>query len=104
MSTIATESRTRRWLKVRLSPSIFLLVASYFCIQAGFEGTWAGELVTNFRLATWMFFLFSWTLPLLAILVATYQLIRYRSIQHAVEIVLAVVLLIRAFSLIVKAG
>ncbi|MGZ8708934.1 MAG: hypothetical protein ACXW28_01815 [Thermoanaerobaculia bacterium] len=81
-----------------------MLFASYFCIEAGFDGTWAGKLVTNFRLATWMFFLFSWTLPLSAIVVATYQLIRYRSIQHAVEIVLAVVLLVRALSLIVEAG
>jgi hypothetical protein len=102
-TTVGAESPGRRWWKVRVSPSIFLLLAGYFCIQSGFEETWAGKIVTNFRLTTLMFFLFSWLLPLMAIIAATYQLIRHRSVQHAVEIALAVWLLIRAFSLIIKA-
>jgi hypothetical protein len=98
------EFSLNRWLKLRVSPSIFLLLASYFCIQAGFGETWPGKVVTNFTLRTLMFFLFSWLLPLLAVGMATYQLIRYRALQHAVEIVLAVWFLIRALGLIVKAG
>ncbi|HEX2059714.1 MAG TPA: hypothetical protein VHK90_03155 [Thermoanaerobaculia bacterium] len=66
-----------------------LLIAGYFCIEAVLE-TWDGEVVTNFRVATWMFFLFSRLLPLTAIIAAIYQLIRHRSVQHAVEVALAV--------------
>jgi hypothetical protein len=103
-TTITTESPLRRWLKLSVSPGIFLLLASYFCIQAGFEETWPGKMVTNFTVATWMFFLFSWALPLITIVVASYQLIRCRSLQHAVEIGFAIWLLIKALGLIVKAN
>ena len=98
MTTVATESPLHRWLKPRISPGIFLLILSYVC-----QNITVLERVP-FQLGNWMLFLFSWALPLVAIMVSIYQLIRHRSLQHAAEIVLAVWLLFRAFTLIVKAS
>ena len=98
MATVATESPLRQWLKPRVGPSVFLLILSYVC-----QNLTVLERVP-FQLGNWMLFLFSWLLPLMAILVSIYQLIRHRSLQHVAEIVLAVWLLCRAFSLIVKAS
>lgn len=89
------------FLKPRVSPAVFLLPLGYICLQAGFDTSFIGGLVTNFKVATWMFFLFSWLLPLVAICTATFQLIRYRSLQHAVELCIGVWLLLKALSLVV---
>ena len=98
MATVATESPLRRWLKLRLSPSPFLLIMSYVC-----QNVAVLERV-SFQLGNWMLFLFSWVLPLVAIVISMYQLIRYRSLQHVAEIALAIWLLIGALSLVVKAA
>lgn len=98
MVTVATGSPARQWLKLRISPSIFLLILSYICQDLAVLER------VPFQLGNWMLFLFSWVLPLMAITVAIYQLIRHRSLQHAAESVLAVWLLFRAFTLIVKAS
>lgn len=102
MATVAMESPTRRLFSLRLSPTIFLLILGYVCMQAGYEDTFVGRMVTNFRVATWMFFLFSWLLPLTAIPIAIYQLVRYRSLQHLLEIGLAVWFLVEALQGVVK--
>lgn len=83
---------------VRVSPGIFLLLASYLCQQPAVLDR------VPFDFGNWMVFLLSWALPIAVIVLAGYQLIRYRSLQYAVEIGLAVWLLIRALSLIVQAG
>jgi len=87
---------------VRISPSIFLLLAGYVCFLAAYETSPVGRIVTNVQVAAWMFFLFSWLLPLVAIPIAAYQFFRYRSLQHLVEIALAVWLLVEAFQGVVK--
>lgn len=101
MATDTMESPTRGFFSVRLNPTIFLLILGYLCIQAGYEDTFVGRMV-NFRIATWMFFLFSWLLPLAAIPIAIYQLVRYRSLQHLLEIGVAVWLLVEALQGVVK--
>lgn len=99
MTTNAADSSPlRRWLKLRISPSIFLLLVSYLCQQPAVLER------VPFEIGNWMLFLFSWVLPLVAIVVAIYQLIRYRSLQHAAEIVFGIWLLIGALSLVVKAA
>ncbi len=97
-TTAGTHQGVRRLFAMRFSGSIVLLIAGFFCLQPYVIDHVAIEL------GNWLIFGFSWLLPSVAFLISLYQLIRYRSLQHAVEIALAVWLLIRAFSLIVKAG
>lgn len=82
---------------------MFLLPASYLCLQAGYKNTLVGAIITNFTASTWMFFFFSWALPLVAVLIAFWQMIRYRSLQHVIEIGVAAWLLIEALDRVVKA-
>ena len=82
---------------------MFLLPVSYFCMQAGYKNTVAGAIVTSFAVSIWMFFLLSWALPLIATAISVWQLFRHRSLQHLLEIAVAVGLLIEALDRIVKA-
>lgn len=88
----------RRLFALRFSPSIVLLTASFLCLQP--------VVMTHLpvKIGSWLFFGVSWILPLLAIPIALYQLIRHRSLQHAVEIVLALWLLLKGFDGIVRAS
>jgi hypothetical protein len=94
----------RRWLKPRLSPNIFLLVASYLCVEAAYDDRWPGKMITNFEAASCMFFLLSWLLPLVAIVTGSYLFFRHRALQYALEVGVAIWLLVRALNLIGKAG
>lgn len=103
MTTGAMNPALRRLFAVRLTPSMFLLLGSYLCLQAAYNDTFVGRAVTSVRVSVWLTFFFSWLLPLLAIPIALFQLARHRSLQHVLEIGLSVWLLYLAFDQIVQA-
>jgi hypothetical protein len=103
MADTMTQAPNRGLFKVRFSPAMLLLPASYLCAQAAYKDTLVNAIVENFTIAVWMFFLLSWALPLIALVISVWQLIRNRSLQHLIEIVVAAWLLIAALDQIVKA-
>lgn len=96
MSQSTTVPPARRFFSVRFTPVVFLLLAGYFCVSAGYDDTLPGRIATNFQVKVWMFFFFSWVFAAAAFLLALYQLVRYRSVQQLVEISLAIWLLVWA--------
>jgi len=83
--------------KIRLSPGLILLVLGLTCYTAGFASNPIGRLADS-QSSTWMFFLFSWFLPLIAIPISVYQLARNRSVQFGLEICLEALLVLVALS------
>ena len=80
----------RKLVSVRVTPSVFLLVAGYLCLYA------TSTAAIPDAIGNLLFFGASWLLPLIACLFSTYLFFRHLSLQHIVEVAVGVWLITEA--------